>query len=86
MELEIRMDLSEVDEKDIPEIEKRFLAWYEEGAEVRYDKPCFGSYSRLEQPFNYRVDLGPVDCIPAIRDLHGRLYRFGVKVFVHFLY
>jgi len=86
MEIEIRMDVSEVNKDDYPQIEKRFKAWYEEGAEVRYDKACYGSLTPLEQPFSFRVDLGRVDTIAAIRDLHGRLYRFGVKVFVHFLH
>ena len=86
MEIEIRMDCSEADEKDFPQIEKRFQEWYAEGSEIRYDKPCFGNLTPLEQPHNFQVDLGQVDCIQAIRDLHARLYRFGAKIFVHFLH
>ncbi len=86
MEIEILLDLEEAGSENIPAIEKRFQQWYAEGAEVRYDKPCFGQITALEASHHYRVDLGQVDCITAIKDLHARLYRFGAKVFVHFLH
>lgn len=85
MEIEILLDMEEAGPENMPVIEKRFQQWYAEGAEVRYDKLCFGQITPLEPPHHYRVDLGQVDCITAIQDLHARLYRFGVKVFVHFL-
>ncbi|MDH3394278.1 MAG: hypothetical protein OEL66_09735 [Desulfobulbaceae bacterium] len=86
MEVEILLDLNEVDAKDHPAVAKRFQEWYAEGAEVRYDKSCFGNLSEVEPPTRYRVELGQVDTMTAIRDLHARLHRFGVKVFVHFLH
>lgn len=84
MEIEILLDLNEVDATDYATIEKRFQEWYAEGAEVRYDKNCFGTLTPIESPMRYRVELGQVDSMTAIRDLHARLHRFGVKVFVHF--
>jgi hypothetical protein len=85
MEIEIYLDLKEADEKDYPEIEKRLLDWHREGAEVRYDKVCFGQLTEVEKPHRYLVNLGEADSIMAIRELHARLYRFKVKIFVHFL-
>ena len=84
MEIEILLNFDEVDAKDYPAIEKRFQEWYAEGAEVRYDKYCFGTLSPVEPPTRYLVELGQVDAMTAIKDLHARLHRFGVKVFVHF--
>ncbi len=86
MEIIILLDLAETDAADHPTIAKRFQDWYAEGAEVRYDKYCFGALTPLEPPVRYRVDLGQVDAMTSIRDLHARLHRFGVKVFVHFLH
>lgn len=86
MEIEILLDLDETDASDHPAIAKRFQEWYAEGAEVRYDKNCFGALSPIKPPNRYRVELGQVDALSAIRDLHARLHRFGVKVFVHFLH
>ena len=86
MEVEILLDLEETEAKDHPAIAKRFQEWYTEGAEVRYDKSCFGALNPVEEPTRYRVELGQVDAMSAIRDLHARLHRFGVKVFIHFLY
>lgn len=84
MEIEILLDLAEASTEDIPEIEKRFNQWYAEGAEVRYDKQCFGAITVIKAPTRYRVEFDQVDAMEAIRDLHARLNRFGVKVFVHF--
>ena len=84
MEAEIWLDVAEADPSDLPEIEKRFQDRYAAGAEVRYDKPCFSFLSVLDKPYRYQVDFGQADFIQAIRGLHGKLYRFGVKVFVHF--
>ena len=86
MEIEILLDLEEADVKDHPAIEKRFQEWYAEGAEVRYDKHCFGLLTPVEPLSRYRVELGQVDVLTVIRDLHARLHRMGVKVFVHFYY
>ncbi len=86
MEIEVLLDMNETEAKDHPAIEKRFRDWYAEGAEVRYDKFCFGVLTPVEPPVRYRVDLGQVDALTAIRDLHARLHRFGVKVFVHFMH
>lgn len=86
MEIEILLDVEEALPENMPAIEQRIQQWYAEGAEVRYDKLCFGSLTPLKSPYNFRVDLRQVDCITAIQDLHVRLYRFGVKVFVHFLH
>lgn len=86
MEIEILLDMGETNVEDHPIVEKRFQEWYAEGAEVRYDKYCFGSLTPVDPPVRYRVDLGHVDALASIRDLHARLHRFGVKVFVHFLH
>jgi len=86
MEIEVLFDLEETDTKDHPAIAKRFKEWYDEGAEVRYDKHCFGTLTPVAPPIRYRVELGQVDALTAIRDLHARLHRFGVKLFIHFLY
>ena len=86
MEIEILLDLTDVEDVDLPAIEKRFHQWYFEGAEVRYDKQCFGVLTPIEPPTRYRVEFNHVDTMVAIRDLHARLNRFGVKVFVHFFH
>jgi hypothetical protein len=86
MEIEIWLDMGEADPQERESIRKRFYNWYDEGAEVRYDKPCFGNLMVIEDPYRFRVDLGQADALTAIRDLHARLHRCGTKVFVHFLY
>ncbi|MBU2538407.1 MAG: hypothetical protein KKH22_08200 [Proteobacteria bacterium] len=86
MEAEIWLDVEEADPKDLPEVEKRFRAWYATGAEARYNKPCFGFLTEMDKPFRYQVDFGQADLAQAIQGLHSKLYRFGVKVFVHFMH
>ncbi|MGV1100447.1 hypothetical protein ACUUL3_13690 [Thiovibrio sp. JS02] len=86
MEAEIWLDVEEADPKDLPEIEKRFHDWYRAGSEARYNKPCLGFLSVLDKPFRYQVDFGQADFSKAIQELHGKLYRFGVKIFVHFMH
>ncbi|MDA8165550.1 MAG: hypothetical protein M0017_11030 [Desulfobacteraceae bacterium] len=86
MEVEIWLDLSEANPEDHEVIHKRFLSWYAEGAEVRYGKSPYGQLTDLGDPSRFRVDLGQADPLTAIRDLHARLHRHGVKVFVHFYY
>ena len=83
MDVEILLDTSEARAEDLERIEQRFLQWYREGAEIRHNKKSFGSLTPLG-PNRYLVDLGYVDVITAFRDLHARLHRLGVKVFIHF--
>ena len=85
MEIEIHLDVDQVAPEDIPIIEKRLSEWYAEGAEIRYDKKCFGQMTELDKPFSYRVNLGNIDPIEAIRDLHARVYRFGAKAYIYFV-
>jgi hypothetical protein len=85
MEIEIYLDLEEASPEDYPKIKKRLKEWYAEGAEIRYDKKCFGQMIELEKPFCYQVNLGQVDPIGAIRDLHARVYRLGAKAYIHFV-
>ena len=85
MEIEIYLDIEQASPEDLPVIKKRVLEWYAEGAEIRYDKNCFGQMHELEKPFSYRVDLGNVDAIEAIRDLHARIYRLGAKAYIYFV-
>lgn len=85
MEIEIYLDVKEAKPEDLPLIRKRVLEWYAEGSEIRYDKNCFGQMLELEKPFSYRVNLGNVDPIGAIRDLHARVYRFGAKAYIYFV-
>jgi predicted nucleotidyltransferase len=86
VEAEIWLDVTETDPKDLPEVEKRFLEWYATGAEPRYNKQCFSFLTVLDKPFRYQVDFGQADLIEAIQKLHGKLYRLGVRVFVHFMH
>jgi len=86
MEVEILLDVEEADPQNLPEIEKRFNDWYKQGTEPRYGKSCFEYLTVLDKPYRYQVDFGQADAMRAIQELHGRLYRFGVKVFVHFLH
>jgi hypothetical protein len=85
MEIEINLDLGQAAPEDHAKIKKRVAEWYAEGAEIRYDKNCFGPMIELEKPFSYRVDLGNVDAIEAIRDLHARIYRLGAKAYIYFV-
>jgi len=85
MEIEIYLDIKEAKPEDLPLIRKRVSEWYAEGAEIRYDKNCFGQMLELEKPFSYRVNLDNVDPIGAIRDLHARVYRFGAKAYIYFV-
>ncbi|KPK28057.1 MAG: hypothetical protein AMJ61_03690 [Desulfobacterales bacterium SG8_35_2] len=85
MEIEIHLDLQEAAQADYHKIKQRFAEWYAEGAEIRYDKNCFGQMMELDKPFTYRVDLGNVDPIDAIRDLHARVYRLGAKAYIYFV-
>lgn len=85
MEVEIWLDINQADPGDHPLIEKKLLEWHREGAEIRYDKVCFGTLTVLEEPHHFRVNLGEAEPVAAIRDLHARLYRHGAKIFVHFL-
>jgi len=85
MEIEISLDLAQAAPEDYGKIKKRVAEWYAEGAEIRYDKNCFGQMIELEKPFSYRIDLGNVDAIEAIRDLHARIYRLGAKAYIYFV-
>jgi hypothetical protein len=85
MEIEIYLDLKEAAPEDHAKIKQRLAEWYAEGAEIRYDKNCFGQMIELETPFSYRVNLGNVDAIEAIRDLHARVYRLGAKAYIYFV-
>lgn len=85
MEIEIYLDVEDATPEDLPKIKKRVAEWYAEGAEIRYDKICFGQMLELEKPFSYRVDLANTDPIEAIRDLHARVYRFGAKAYIYFV-
>jgi hypothetical protein len=85
MEIEIHLDIEQAAPEDYQKIKQRVLDWYSEGAEIRYDKNCFGRMFLLDTPFSYRIDLGNVDPIDAIRDLHARIYRFGAKAYIYFV-
>jgi hypothetical protein len=85
MEIEIYLDVEQADPEDHASIKQRIAEWHEEGAEIRYDKNCFGQMQELEKPFSYRVDLANVDPIEAIRELHARIYRYGAKAYIYFV-
>ncbi|MCK5227555.1 MAG: hypothetical protein KAJ60_02895 [Desulfobulbaceae bacterium] len=85
MDLEIWLDTEEADPANYDLIQKRFMEWYTEGAEVRHNKMSFGKLERLERENRYVVDLGYSDLLTSFRNLHARLHRLGVKVFIHFL-
>jgi hypothetical protein len=85
MEIEIHLNVEEVTPEEHATIKKRVAEWYAEGAEIRYDKNCFGQMHELEKPFSYRVDLANFDPIEAIRDLHARIYRYGAKAYIYFV-
>jgi hypothetical protein len=85
MEIEIYLDVERAKPEDLPAIKQRVIEWHAEGAEIRYDKSCFGQMHELEKPYSYRIDLADVDPIEAIRDLHARVYRLGAKAYIHFV-
>jgi hypothetical protein len=84
VEVEIWLDTKDAEEANLPRVYRRFMEWYHEGAEVRPNKMCFGSINIHEEPYRYTVDLGYADMITAFKNLHARLHRLGVKVFIHF--
>jgi hypothetical protein len=84
VDVEILLDVEGADPQDLPEIEKRFLEWYKAGAEAHYNKHSYQYLTVLEKPFRYQVDFGQADLIKSLQSLHGKLYRYGVKVFIHF--
>ena len=85
MEIEIYLDVEQATPDDFLIIKQRVSEWHAEGAEIRYDKNCFGQMLELDKPFSYRVNLDNVDPIDAIRDLHARVYRFGAKACIYFV-
>ncbi len=85
MEIEIYLDVEQATPEDHSTIRQRVSEWHAEGAEIRYDKNCFGQMLELEKPFSYRVNLDNFDPIEAIRDLHARVYRFGAKAYIYFV-
>ena len=85
MEIELLLDMTQASAENLPLIERRLREWYAKGAEIRYAKAVFGSFTVLEAPHRFIVDLGTTDPITAIRELHATLYRLGVKIFIHFL-
>jgi len=86
MEAEILLDVDEADPAKYDEIEQRFRQWYAEGTEARYGRSCYQRLTEMKKRFRYQVDFGQADETRALQTLHGKLYRFGVKVFVHFLH
>jgi hypothetical protein len=86
MEIELWLDVEEADPENLPEIEKRFRKWYEDGAMPRYNRHCLGHLASLDKPYRYLLDLGQADFVKSIQALHGKLYSFGVKVFISFRY
>ncbi|MDZ7641302.1 MAG: hypothetical protein U5J62_04655 [Desulfurivibrio sp.] len=85
MEAEIMLDVDEVKPEDLPEVEKRFRQWYAEGSEARYGRSRYEYLQELEKPYRYLINFGQADSTQALQLLHGRLFRYGAKVFVHFL-
>lgn len=86
MDLEIWLDCAEVSPENAAIVDKKFQEWYAEGSEVRHNKISFGSLTALDQPHRFLVDLGYAEPIAAFRNLHARLHRLGVKVFIHFIH
>ena len=86
MEAEILLDVEEVKPEDLPEVEKRFRQWYAAGSEARYGRPRFEYLQALEKHFRFQVNFGQADPTLALQQLHGKLFRYGVKVFVHFMH
>lgn len=85
MDIEIWLDCQEVAPDKIAQVTRVFNEWYREGAEVRYNKMSFNSLTVLAGEHRYLVDLGDADAITAFRNLHARIHRLGVKVFIHFI-
>ena len=86
MDIEILLDTKEVTPDKLPLVSKVFQDWYREGSEIRYNKTSFNNLIVLEGEHRYLVDLGDADAITAFRNLHARIHRLGVKVFIHFLH
>lgn len=86
MDAEILLDVDEVKPEDLPEVEKRFRQWYDEGSEARYGRARFEHLAVLNKPYRFQVGFGQADPTRALQQLHGKLFRYGVKVFVHFLH
>lgn len=84
MDIEILLDCSEVPPDQMDEVNKNFHKWYREGAEIRHNTMSFNSLTALDEPNRYLIDIGYADLITSFRNLHARLRRLGVKVFVHF--
>lgn len=86
MDVEIWLDVGEASPENQEQIKKRFMEWYSEGSEVRHNKKSFNSLNIVDAAnHRYAVDLGYADLITAFKNLHARLHRLGVKVFIHFL-
>ena len=86
MEVEILLDIEEVKPEDLPEVENRFRQWYSEGSETRYGRYRFEHMAVLAKPHRFQVNFGQADPTRALQQLHGKLFPYGVKVFVHFLH
>ncbi len=86
MDLEIWLDCEDVSPENVAVVDKKFKEWYAEGSEVRPNTKYFGAMITHERPNRYTIDLGYADPIATFRNLHARLHRLGVKVFIHFLH
>lgn len=86
MNAEILLDVEDVKPEDLPEVEKRFRQWYDEGSETRYGRARYEHLTVLDKPYRFQVDFGDSDPTRALQQLHSKLFRYGVKVFVHFLH
>ncbi len=84
MDVEIFLDCAEVPPQYQHLALQKFHEWYADGAEVRFNKLPFSSLALLPEPNRFLVDLGYADLITALRNLHARVHRLGVKVFFHF--
>jgi hypothetical protein len=84
MDIEILLDCAEVEPGQHSEVYKQFHKWYDLGSEIRHNKLSFQSLSVLDDPHRFLVDIGYADMITSFRNLHARLRRLGVKVFIHF--
>lgn len=86
MDAEIMLDVDEVKPEDLPEVEKRFRQWYAEGSEARSGHHRLHYLRVMDKPFRYQVDFGQADPTRLLQQLHSKLFRYGVKVFVHFMH
>ncbi len=84
MDIEILLDCEEVKKGGHAEVYEQFHKWYALGAEIRHNKLSFKSLTVLDDPHRFFVDIGYADLITSFRNLHARLRRLGVKVFIHF--